>query len=156
MFRCEGFSPWRLTGSFKSMGNWYVPLCHRRRMTTEEKAKVAEGKNLYNSLPSQIFCLGRFWRIVWILSFKSSWCNSSYSSKSSQAKQLARQGIEKILPPPPKQKRRPFHLSLSFFYAFCFKSALRQGIRLLRFYQNVFRWGSTSVITQLSLSTTWT
>ena len=42
--------------------------------------------------------------------------NSSYFSKSTEAKQLARQGIEQILPP--KQTRRPLPclLILSFFY----------------------------------------
>ena len=50
------------------------------------------------------------------LTFKSSWCNSSFYSKSSQAKQLAWQRIEYILSP--KQQRRPLSslLSLSFFY----------------------------------------
>ena len=42
--------------------------------------------------------------------------NSSYSSKSSQAKQLVQQGIEQILPPKQKRRPLPFLLSLSFFY----------------------------------------
>ena len=43
--------------------------------------------------------------------------NSSYSSKSTEAKQLARQGIERNLPP--KQTQRPLLLLLSpsFFYS---------------------------------------
>ena len=74
-------------------------------------------------------------------SFKSSWCNScnfilffksSYSAihpilqivlvpfilflKSSETKQLVRQGIEQILTPIHKRRPFPFLLSLSFFY----------------------------------------
>ena len=41
------------------------PVClqHRRRIKTEGKAKVVAGvwgKNLFNSLPRKLFCLGQF------------------------------------------------------------------------------------------------
>ena len=43
---------------------WVV---HRRRITTEEKTKTKTkvvaavgGKNVFNSLPRKLFCLGRF------------------------------------------------------------------------------------------------
>ena len=53
-----------------------------------------------------------------ILFFKSSWCNSSFTSNPPSGQQLRvlPQGIEYILSP--KQQRRPlaFLLSLSFFY----------------------------------------
>ena len=47
------------------------------------------------------------------LFFKSSWCNSSYSSNHPSAKQLARQGIEQILSPKQQQRPLPCILSLS-------------------------------------------
>ena len=39
-----------------------VVSVHRRRIKTEEKAKVVclRGKNLFNSFPRQLFCPGRF------------------------------------------------------------------------------------------------
>ena len=42
--------------------------------------------------------------------------NSSYSSKSTEAKQLARQGIEQNLPPEQTRRHLPLLLSPSFFY----------------------------------------
>ena len=44
-------------------------LYRRKRETAEEKAKVFAavwGKNLFNSLLRQLFCLRRFWIIGWI------------------------------------------------------------------------------------------
>ena len=52
-------------------------------------------------------------------SFKSSWCNSSYSSNHPSAKTArAARNLINSAPSPHKQQRRPVpsHLSLSFFY----------------------------------------
>ena len=54
--------------------------------------------------------------VPFILFLKPFWCNSSYYSKSSETKQLVRQGIEQILTPIHKRRPFPFLLSLSFFY----------------------------------------
>ena len=69
--------------------------------------------------------------------------NSTYSSKKTQAKQLARQGIEQILPP--KQTRRPLPclLSPSFFY----------GSRVHDFIQILFKRNS---LLHLILANEWT
>ena len=109
--------PWRTTGEG---AKW----ARHRRIKKEEKTKVITsvwgGKNLFNyvhtlaALPRTILKN----RMNLSMSFKSSWCNSSYYSKSSKAKQPARQGIELILTS--KEQRRPLHfiLSLSFFFGF--------------------------------------
>ena len=95
---------------------------HRRRINTEEKAKVVASVweeefipflAALTVLPRTIFKN----RMNSSLSFKSSWCNSSYYSKSSQAKKLAQLGMEYILPPKQKRRPLPFLLSSSFFYS---------------------------------------
>ena len=48
--------------------------------------------------------------------FKLSWCNSTYYSESSYAKQLARQRVEWILSPKQKWRPLPCLLYKSFFY----------------------------------------
>ena len=61
---------------------------HRKRIKTEEKAKVvaAVGGTEFIQFLATLAIL--------LLFFKSSWYNSSCSSKSPNAKQLARQEIE--------------------------------------------------------------
>ena len=80
-------------------------------MERETKAKVIEsvwGADFVQFLPALA---------VLPQSIRKNRTNSTVSSKSTEAKQLARQGIEQNLPP--KQTRRPLLLilSLSFFYA---------------------------------------
>ena len=80
-------------------------------MERETKAKVVEsvwGADFVQFLPALA---------VLPQSIRKNRTNSTVSSKSTEAKQLARQGIEQNLPP--KQTRRPLLLilSLSFFYA---------------------------------------
>ena len=76
-------------------------------LKTEEKAKAVAavgGQNLANSLPPQLFALGRFEEQDELdqdaLKVEQKRMNSSNSSKSSySAKQLPRQGIKYILSP---------------------------------------------------------
>ena len=78
---------------------------HKRRITikTEEKAKIVAsfwGKNLFNSCAVAVLLrtiLNNRMNSTRRISKKR--MNSSYSSKSAQVKQLARQRIENILPP---------------------------------------------------------
>ena len=82
---------------------WVV---HRRRITTEEKTKTKTkvvaavgGKNVFNSLPRKLFCLGRFWRIGWIHPFKSYWCNSFYNSNRPVQNSKRGKELDKLCPP---------------------------------------------------------
>ena len=84
-----------------------VPASQRKRIKTEEKAKVVStvwGKEFIQFLAAlailhyTVQCRTIFKnRMNWFFFFKSSWCNSSYSSKRPSAKHLAQQGIEQIL-----------------------------------------------------------
>ena len=91
-------------------------------METEAKAKVVAfvwEKNWLNSLPcNSCFALDDLnYRMNCTKMIWKKRMNSSYSSKSSQAKQLVRQRIGWILPLKQKWRPLPFLLSLSFFYA---------------------------------------
>ena len=94
---------------------------HRRRIELEDKAKVVAsvwGKNLLNSLPPSLFCLGRFernGRIVSVELTETIEFNRFFQIDLGKTAS-ARQGIEQMLPP--KQTRRPLPrpLILSFFY----------------------------------------
>ena len=77
-------------------------------------------------------------------SFKSSWCNSSHYSKSSQAKQLARQGIESFLSPKQKWRQFSFLLSLSFFYG-VFRRPSHPSTRPRPWSRNSLRKGGNTV-----------
>ena len=65
-----------------------------RRKQRQRTSRLFGGQNLLNSLPRLLFCLG--------------W--------STEAKQLAPQGIEKYVPPKQTQWPLPLLLSPSFFY----------------------------------------
>ena len=84
---------------------------HRRSMELEDKAKVVA--SVWGAEFVQF--LAALAVLPWSTWNKRS--NSSYFSKSTEEKQIVRQGIEQILPP--KQTRRPLPclLSLPFFYA---------------------------------------
>ena len=74
-------------------------LHQRRRMELEDKAKVVPsvwGAEFVKFLAALAV-------LHW--SIRKERSNSSYFSKSTKAKQLAREGIEQILPP--KQQRQP-------------------------------------------------
>ena len=93
---------------------------HRRRINTEEKAKdvaAAWGTELIKFVTIlAILHFGEFEeQDEFILFFKSSWCNSSYSSKHPSAKQLAWQEIESILSS--KQQRRPLPFLRYLFFS---------------------------------------
>ena len=95
---------------------------HRRRMETEGKnANVVTSvwrQNLFNSLPRLLFYLGLFGRNGFIQPFlQMDRLNSTVSSKKTQAKQLALQGIEQILPPKQTWRPLPCLLFPSFFCA---------------------------------------
>ena len=72
---------------------------HRRRMELEDKAKVIA------SVWGGRICSIPFRSSVLPWSIRKKMLNSSYFSKLTEAKQLAQQGIEQLLPP--KQTRRP-------------------------------------------------
>ena len=100
----------------------YYYCSHRRRINTEEKAKVGLRGRIY-SIPCRASCFAYIYDDFEeyrmnssFPSFKSSWCNSSYDSKSSKTKQLARHGFLWILTPKQKRRPLPFLMSLSFFY----------------------------------------
>ena len=82
-------------------------------METEDKAKVVP------SVWGAKFKFVQFLVALAVLlrSHWKKWLNSSFSFKSTEAKQLTRQGLEHILPP--KQTRRPLPCLLipSFFMA---------------------------------------
>ena len=68
---------------------------HRKRINTEEKAKVVAavwGQNLINSLPRQLFWFEE--KDEFTLFFKSSWCNSSYCSNRPTAECCSKRGKE--------------------------------------------------------------
>ena len=60
-----------------------------RKKQRQRSSRLFGGQNLFNSLPRQLFCFGRFGRIVLF---------NLFFYISTEAKQLARQGIEYILP----------------------------------------------------------
>ena len=100
----------------------YIGKKHRRRINTEEKAKVVAavwGTEFIQFLAAQAVLPRAILknRKNSPFSFKSSWCNSFYSSNRHRGKQLARQGITVNKISSPRQERRllPFLLSLSFF-----------------------------------------
>ena len=88
-----------------------VSIRHRRRIYTEEMAKVvaaAWGTELFPFLEALTILHQDDWKNTYIkiiLFFHSSWCKSSYSSNCPGAKYLALKGMEAILFP--KQQRRP-------------------------------------------------
>ena len=108
--------------------SWWTVIrsAQRRRNKTEENVKVVAsvwgGEYFIQFLAALGILSGTIFDNRMNSSFSSipSWCNSSYHSKSSQAKQLqlCDEEFNKFCPPPPKQKRRPlpFLLSLSFLY----------------------------------------
>ena len=77
-------------------------------MEREAKAMVVAfgGQNLINP----------YWLAVSPWSHGKNWLDSSYFSKTTQAKQLARLGFEQILPPKQTGRPLPSLLSPSFFY----------------------------------------
>ena len=79
-----------------------------RQKQRQKSLRLFWGQNLFNSLPRQLFYLGRYGRKGYIHPF----------FKSTETKQLAQQGSEKMLPT--NQTRRPLSLLLSpsFFFVF--------------------------------------
>ena len=83
-------------------------------LTTLQKSPL-----LFKNTSSKLFCPMTMLRVdEFILFFKSSWCNSSFSSSHPSAKQSARQEFNKFCPP--QQQRRPLAplfciYSVSFF-----------------------------------------
>ena len=71
----------------------------RRRIKTEEKAKVVADEFVKFLAARAVLHQDYFEENdEFIFFFKSSWCNSSYSSKRPRAKQLARQEFNKFCP----------------------------------------------------------
>ena len=127
---------------------------HGRRVNTEEKSKIvaAVWQTEFIRLLAELDILRS--RMIFeeqdefFLFFKSSWCNSSYSSNPSSAKQLARQGIEYIQSPKQQRRPLPFLLYLSFFmlpsYSILMVEQLlkiRRGVDILF---QALRWQNTS------------
>ena len=102
-------------------------------MKSENKAKVVP--SVWGATFVQLFAalavlstVGRLWRNGWIQpvyleetvefnrSFWKKRLNSSFSFKSTESKQLTRQGIEHILPPKQTRRLLPCLLIPSFFY----------------------------------------
>ena len=84
---------------------YQVCLEHRRWVNTEEKANVVAAvwgeQNLFNSLPHQLFCLldDLKNRMYLSFSFRSSWCNSSYSSNRPLQQNQHGKELNKFCPP---------------------------------------------------------
>ena len=96
-----------------------ISVHHRRWMELEDKAKVV---SLFGGAE-----LVQFFAALAVLpwSYWKKRLNTSYFSKSTEAKQLAWQGIEQVLSP--KQTRRPLPCLLIIFFFY----AIHVGLQIL-------------------------
>ena len=93
-----------------SKSKFRVGQGHRRRMETEAKTKVVASVWGAKFIPF-LAALAVLPRSIW-----KNGMNSTFSFKSTEAKQLARQGFELILPPKQKWGTLSLLLSPSFLY----------------------------------------